>query len=987
MGDAKNKPAGPEPPPGVTYKNPRRTSPENSITLRHHRLAREASKRHPSVVVPKVSITDSPRRNSSDESNETATSDPKRWFDQSNENPNAAVNSSMDVDPPFYQKETDSSNEEGQMIPSQSPAYKYVQSRNAGLLRPGLTHSSSADDYRSVIDDLTIENIRLREELKRYRQMGPESMRRDKLFEVKVHGLPSQKKRALEAALRDFTTSLDGSSTGVSTSRKKDKGKGKGNGQESSKHESSSSGSHSRPNITDSAYASMSTGAPSSNPSLPRRVSRQGSNQNIERYLQDVPDGLWPRSNVITEKDKKRLVVRRLEQLFTGKGLGHGNQPSHPLVPPAISEDVAMEGSDNKPPPPANPAPTAAPSAPAASLPVSEASREAQIIPRMLHRKGSHSRDNVSSNSNGDQTDSRDAGNGSGSGSGRGRKEGDNSPPNAKLPEQRPTRLRDLDPDRPQVPSENMDYIRHLGLVAPESRKKYSAKDVSPDAEGWVYLNLLCNLAQLHMLNVTPAFIRSAVSEKSRQFQLSPDGRKIRWRGGVENTKFSSDSSGSNSQGGNTSPDSDGSNAHNQRKKQKTQSGSKNDGLVSEPSKLGPQVSNSSADDSFHYKPLFARHQTSSSEEQPSAGDDSESSCPLPEDSNLGMNSRWNYSGVSGVSQRKRRRDGAIIYYTGAPFCTDLSGDVGDTSTDSHILKSFDRSSRPQAPQFSRSASGSSIPFKPLSNYVSHRAMMDLDFAPVETTPSDYSDESDDLEAEFPWSNATQIAKLVNLEVSGLGGVTPEDHFVVFVMTSRPKFTDRHDSKPLRRPQLTERQSNETAQSKDTADSIAGRLAVLSTASPVPFQSAPRHAEEPIYTIEYISGKVRRLPPAPLPPPSFFFGSSDQSLSISDDDDSDIESYEEGAASRRLLNRPGQAFSPNEEFSSNDEEDEHLDDAAEDSGSRVAVGLGNGSSDVPKVNFRRRHSERVSDMSKMTTGSSVATAGGVASGYSSLGDI
>lgn len=1013
MEDAKKTPAGSEPPPGVTYKHPRRASPENSITLRHHRLAREASRRHSPVVVPKVSIVDSPRRNSSDESNETGISDPKRWFDRSNENPNAAVNSSMDVDPPFYQKETDSSNEEGQMVPSQSPAYKYVQSRNTGLLRPDLAHSSSADDYRSVIDDLTIENIRLREELKRYRQMGPESMRREKLFEVKVHGLPSRKKRELEAALRDFTTSLDGSSTGVSTSRKKEKGKSKES--LTSKHAApSSSGSNSRPHATDSAYASMSTGAASSGPSLPRRVSRQGSNQDIERYLQEVPEGLWPRSNILTEKDKKKVVVRRLEQLFTGKGLGKA-----PLVPPAINEDVPMAGTDEKappppaplrarappsvpaPPPPAPPpvlAPTSAPtSAPTPaltsipvppSLPSNEASREAQILPRASHHKESHSRDNVSSNSNGDQTDSRDTGNGSGRGSGSGRKEGDNSPPNAELPEQRPTRLRDLDPDRPQVPSENMDYIRHLGLVAPQSRQQFSSIDVSPDAEGWVYLNLLCNLAQLHMLNVTPAFIRSAVSEKSRHFQLSPDGRKIRWRGGVENTKFTSDSSGSNSRGGNTSPESDGSNARNQRKKQKTQSGSRVDG-ISEPSKFKPQVSSSSAE-SFHYKPLFARNQTPSSDEQPSPGDDSESSCTPLEESNVGMNSRWNHSGVSGVSQRKRRRDGAIIYYTGAPFCTDLSGDLGEVSTDSLNLRSLNKSvPSMQAPKFSRSTSGSSIPFKPLSNYVSHRAMMDLDFAPIETTPSDdcddETDKSDELEAEFPWSTATQIAKLVDLKASGLGGIAPEDHFIVFVTTRRPRSIARRRVSASRRPQLTEHRSNETAKSRDTAESIAGRLAVLSTTSPGPLRSARRRGELPLLTIEYTGGKVRRLPPVSLPPPSFFFGSSDQSISNSEDSIS--ESYVGGAASRRLLSRPGQALSPNEDLSSNDEEDEHLDDAAENNDSLSAGNTGEAADDVTELKFRRQRGERVSDLSKMTTGSSVATAGGVASGYSSTGDV
>ncbi|ORY67226.1 frequency clock protein, partial [Pseudomassariella vexata] len=786
MADSQDKSGGSQPPP-VTYKNPRRTSPENSITLRYHRLARDAARRNSPTVVPKISFVGS-RRNSSGESNDTGVSDAKKWFNRSNENANAVFDSTMDVDPPFYQKETDSSNEDGMKyaVPSQSPAYNFVQSRNQGLVRPGLAHSSSADDYRSVIDDLTVENKKLRDELRRYKQMGPDSLRREKLFEVKVHGLPSRKKRELEAALRDFTTSLDGSSTSASP-RAKDKLKAQGKSS-MSKHASSSSGSQSRPVPTDSAYASISTGPTSSSASIPGRLVRHGlSEQSVERYLKDIPEGLWPKSTIMTEKDKKKLVVKRLEQLFTGKGSDQLHQQTLSLVPPPISEEVEMRTNNG-------------------GIISAEATREAQILPQ-LSEKISHSRDNVSSNSNGDQSDPKDGGNASGSGS-----DGPNSndPPSGKqVPEQRPTRPHDLDPDRIQVPSVNMEYIRHLGLAAPETeaQKRYSSKDVSPDAEGWVYLNLLCNLAQLHMFNVTPAFIRAAVTEKSRQFQLSPDGRKIRWRGGAEGTRFSSESSGSNSPRASEGDTSDGSHGANQRKKQKTVAVARgeNDVMITEPSKFGPQVSSSS--DSFHYKPLFVHQQSSSSDEQPSFDDETPGSFyGAPEESNFGMNSRWNHSGVSGLSQhqRKRRRDGAIIYYTGAPFCTDLSGDLSEVSPDgsynNHNLTSLDKkgnSASPaaafditaaKAPKLERTTSGSSIPFKPLSNLVSHYAMMDLDFAPPELTP-DESYESDDLDAKFPWSDAKEpniSPQLVDFEASGLAGITPEDHFVVSMSTRRP---------------------------------------------------------------------------------------------------------------------------------------------------------------------------------------------------------
>ncbi|KAK6822472.1 hypothetical protein PG987_014017 [Apiospora arundinis] len=924
MADPKNKSAGSQPPPTpkITYNNPRRTSPENSITLRHHRMAREASKR-PSPPGDDLGAPphNSSRRHSSNESQQTGTSDPTRWFDHSNTNPAAAFDSSMDVDPPFFQRESDESNEEGMKypIPSQSPAYRFVQNRNlANSIRPGLTHqSSSADDYRSVIDDLTIENRRLRDELKRYKQMGPDSLRREKLFEVKVHGLPSRRKRELEAALRDFTTSLDGSSVGNSSRRKAQKVKGKG--LNSSKHASSSSGSNSRPGLmqADSAYASMSTGQSSTGPSLPGRLGRQTSNQTVEEYLRDVPEGLWPRSSIVTEKEKKKLVVRRLEQIFTGKGLVTLQQPlSVPSMPPAITEGVEMPAADDR------------------AMTLSGASREAQILPRS-GEKESHS------HSNSNEDSSRD--NGSGDGGSH-----DVSPPSEPTPEQRATIPRDLDPDRPQIPSENMDYIRHLGLAAPQ-KQQYSAKDVAPDAEGWVYLNLLCNLAQLHIFNVTPDFIRSAVSERSEKFQLSPDGRKIRWRGGDYGTKFSSESSGDTSQRENMSDDTDGSNGQNQRKKMKTQASAGNDVITSEPCKFGPQLSNSSAD-SFHYKPLFVHQQSSSSDEQPSlVGDDSESSYDRPEQSNLGMQARWNNSGVSsGVTQRKRRRDGAIIYYTVS------------TSPRVDII----------GPGFKRTPSGSSIPFKPLSSLVSHHAMMDLDFVPPGLSP-DEEEDPEDMQVEFPWSDSKQSARLVNFEASGLGGITPDDHFVVVVETHRPK---ARRSSTANGPQ----KGDGSIETKEMADLVAARLATMSTRSPLLKPTASRQKASEL-GIKYVAGQLRRLPPVPLPPPTFFFGSSS---SISDSEDSDNGSEMDGMApsSRRpyVRSRAARKSTIDGAMASDSDEDEQSDDEA-------GFGeTGDSSPDLVDEPAGVLRGGGPSDLSKMTTGSSVATAGGAVShGYSS----
>lgn len=290
-------------------------SPAASVTLRSPGLARDASLRASPGSGParhSSNTASPPRRNSSGGNHETGQSDPKAWFDQSNRNPAAALDhSAIDVDPPFFKRESDSS----------TP--------------PGLdaTHSSSADDYRSVIDDLTVEIQKLKDELRRYKQKGPDMLRKNKLFEIKIHGLQMTKKRELESTLRDFAASLDDSPDAASSQRKKSRHANRdclySASGSVSKH-ASSSGSNARP--ADSAYASMSTGANSSGPSPGRPVtgpSVWSSDQKVENYLCDIPEGLYPRLMAMTDRERKKLVVRRLEQLLTGKIGGRYARRSH----------------------------------------------------------------------------------------------------------------------------------------------------------------------------------------------------------------------------------------------------------------------------------------------------------------------------------------------------------------------------------------------------------------------------------------------------------------------------------------------------------------------------------------------------------------------------------------------------------------------------------------------------------------------------------
>ncbi|KAL5603364.1 hypothetical protein FOVSG1_006114 [Fusarium oxysporum f. sp. vasinfectum] len=233
----------------------------------------------------------------------------------------------MDVDVPCYWKESDLWNTE--------KPYLYTQRQVAP---PVLitAHSSSVDDYRNVIDDLTLEIQQLKREIKLYKQPGPAMLHKDKLFEIKVHGLSQKKQRELEATLRDFATDLD-SHAEVSSSRKRRKISFLNRDHTYSKsgiqrnYAPSSLDSNLQP--ADSTYASMSAAAESSStPSnLSILTSSKASKDTVEGYLRDVPDGLYPHRVIMTDKEWKSLVVRRLKQLFTGRSNGANISKTPPM--------------------------------------------------------------------------------------------------------------------------------------------------------------------------------------------------------------------------------------------------------------------------------------------------------------------------------------------------------------------------------------------------------------------------------------------------------------------------------------------------------------------------------------------------------------------------------------------------------------------------------------------------------------------------------
>ncbi|KAH7205049.1 frequency clock protein [Fusarium oxysporum] len=676
------------------------------------------------------------RRNSPSSNFETGSNDPLKWLNDLTHNviANCGI---MDINVPSG-KEPDSSNMEKSYSDSQY---------QPGPPMPITTHT--------------------KEELKHHKKLGPATLHEDKLFEIKIQGLPLQKKRELEAILRDFATDLKEFPDASSSQKKKTASPHSHDHIYSKcgigyKHAPSSPGTNLGP--TDSAYVSF----------LPIMSSTKSSNSQAEDYLRDVPDGLYPQHMTMTDKERKSLVVRRLEQLFTG-GTNGADISKVPLVRPGGSFMADLSTTYELPT--------------HGTKPIQEAS-----IPHFKQQ----------SRPQGNKCNPRGCeagGNNSGSAS-----------------KQRPIRPCDLDPDR-----------THMPRLPPESSpEQQSTQDVYLDTEGW-----------LHLINVTSDFL-----------QLSPDGQKIGWRGGSKHTKLSSCSPSYDSQACSFTDDIDGS--EKKRKGQKTTRFTTNKSQPGGSSKDMPQF-----DPQLCARNSSARHTsldltvwslTAVDDDNPGEGD-------------LGLD----YSRGSAV--RSQHHEGAISYYSGAPFCIDLSGDPATITR------------LPRCPR--RTASGSFIGYRPLTdlcqNLHQQTSAMGEDNDEAQGSINNGSEQTSDIDLDLVWNDNQQYMGQQPLFPCGLSGVLPADHFTVVVNTKRPK----QDILPCASKPQTERLN-------ENIERMIHQRAVMLTC-PVPGGSEAKTIEEsPHIEIEYLSWCIKRLVPVPLPSPVSFFPpfSTDNSTYGEDDDPS-----------------------------------------------------------------------------------------------------
>jgi hypothetical protein len=720
----------------------------------------------------------------------------------------------------------------------------------------------------------------LKKKLKKYEQIYCGQLQSDKLFEIRVHALPASKKRKLERTLQDFASSLgDTADEELSSAFAQKLAKVPDRKALHPHNASSSSGSNSRP--VDSAYASMSTSGGNSTSRLQKQDSGQSSvpsinnEQSIKSYLSNISWGLLPKHPpVMTEKAKKALVVRRLEQLFTG------------------SRDISGKHSQSK-------------QQQEVSQSAANADRkESEAQGHRVEAEGRRESKIYASEQQIPQT-----GLGSGTDSSEDSSPRDRSASGA-TPDQRPTRPLDLDPSRAQDPLDNIGYIKHLGFDSP----LMDAEKNVGEEEGWIFLNLLIGMAQLHILNVTPDFVRNAIREQSHRFELSSDGARIRWKGGKEPTLVTMES-------GETSEHSSAysyelgvpQTGHSKSSKRSTenQSGvSGNNQSSHNPSsgsyntmyeKQRPMLlGQTNYEDPYQYRPLFY-HNIRSEEEDSYSYDGKDSSLSSgPVDSSMldPDGARHRQSSKKITQSRLRKGADPIIFYNKAKFYTDLSKD--------------DESMPYNCPLYTKDVDGivgwddsSSIASAhedkgPISKEIAKASQQhDAENSDNSVSLDGFTDES--TTSSKPTKQALDIK---SFEASGIGGVVPGDNFSIEVNVQHQYTLHKGKSKS----KIVSVQTKELPPSDLPPPSYA--FLPFSSSSSDYQDSDSEESEEELDPQAYEQNVKDYVPPRFLN--SF---SSEEATDSADDDDSDDSSIDMLAQAREI--EPETVAAAEKEFDDN----------------------------------------------------------------------
>jgi hypothetical protein len=890
----------------------RRPPPQQSLSLLHEkqRISPIHSDSSRQSQRPNLSDgTDSPSSLRPGKESSGESSNAEKWFDKSNNEVHEHSTSFADDEPPFFMPQS-SSSETPPEVAAASTQHFASHTGDAGSLSRRANQlridagAVDKQEYTDLIDDLTIQLKRLRRRLKRAEQYRISPLKHEKLFEVRTTGLHGAQKRELEHILKQFAERVDSESTPAF-----------------------SHWDASKAPISDSAYKSNSLSGqlpgqmigqlpgqvvgqlsgqvvgPSSQ--LAARQEKVATKRNIKNYLRNIPESQPHRKDPasMSDREKKELIVDKLEEIFLGR-IASGGRHLHPLQQQEVSDLAGQEDRD---------------AAYGYGLPHrSEGPREAHMLPRGPTSAALHSRDRpvaaAPHDSNG----------------------GDSSSAQERaLPEQRPTKPLDLDPQRAQNPMDNVRYISHLGF----SPIDLSSRTPQDEEHGWVYLNVLTNMAQLHSLSVTADFMRKALLEYRSKFEMSPCGAKVRWVGSNSTSRSGAESS--STQGGLDTPN------HRSPRKRPRRAGAHS-----------AQGTLRSQTHKYEYTPLLVHRNSSDSIESSLVSDDADSvfsDLPALQNDSSAMTSSGMATGLHGPSQvvfqkkRKAHDDGPIIFYKTSQFITDLSGE--------HNPLAHPTAAPPYNP-----ASGVPVGLPhnlhtpvsekrgPLATTTELPEPMDLADNPIPATE----------ELSFPVQSSsaseTDHVKPVDLEVTGIGGVWPADNFAIAVRSCHVQIenTTKQEQTLLKNPPLK------------FAELLAERT---------------KGARTMLRQHRVLSSRRKDLPPSELPPALNFMSPDDHA---SDED----ESAGEDELDELNWDQPASdGFGPSAALqplhppygSSDDEEDEEDDIGDEDQDSNIDMLATLRVMDPEAVRLMELEhdastAERLAE--EIPAGSSAATAGG-----------
>lgn len=669
---------------------------------------------------------------------------------------------------------------------------------------------SSSDDYKNVINDLTIENKRLKRRLQKAKHREEVRPDKDRLFEVKIYDLPVGKKRELEEVLRKFAANLDGLPSSqvvhpLATSTHSARSLAEAGGKPSSSMAST--------RVADSGYGSM-TALHQASTAMSGQCSARSDNmrtpkshdQTIRPYLHNIPEGLLPRQQPqsISYQRLQRLVVRKMEQVFRGRGAAAGGHQQS-LQQQEVSQSTAQADRSE----------LEAQGRGAGA----EGLREARIMDTETEYPMNSSNTYVAISKlptiavagwSADGIDSHDF----------------TASSTFPCAEQRPTRPLDLDPDRAQFPTENLEYFRHLGFLG---HGKNGVATPSADRDDYIFLNLLMNIAQLHIVNVTADFVKTAVTEHSRNLELAADGKKIRWRGDQGTDCCSSSDAEEENFDASNRPQIGEKRQRTRHRHPTTENHAPKRVALSArtPSeRTGP----------MHY----------SSVEQARIGDDcnasnadrrSEQSLQLGEHE-MGESSAWTSTMKANEPVSRQKGSGSLVFYKKAPFCTDLSADMTKRSCSSNDMQSVSATTHPlgikppEQATFRRASSNeydaqtlNFLAKPPSAVEINNVAGGAIAFPSQQSSPRRVTFAEPDERSPF--------------EASGVGGVVTNDHFC-FTVTMQRRLASPKAAQPTRQ-----------------------KLPV-----PAPFAAALPRKPSPEYRVveQIMSTSKTDLDPSPLPP-------------------------------------------------------------------------------------------------------------------------